>query len=480
MDQSSPQEPYSFSSFQPKTNLPYPTVPPQLTQFRTGSSLPFQPLSEVESDPITNKSGFWAEGDAQESAMSSREILVYAGLKFLASALVCPFEAVNILRQIQYSPSDFHQAQLSMSDEPGATHTNHPPDLEQDFEDSDTAAGDQSDPYHLASTQPQKHDNRQYRGPKSSVDSAGYLIQTSFDRNDPTRPAFKLPILEGSAFSSIAQIVRQESLASLWKGQFSHWCFDMSHMFMQPSVETMLNDTFEIADASIPLVHLQHPGPNLTTIVASYALTGFILSPLDLVRTRLIAQTAHRHHRKYKGTLHALSTVLEEEGLTTLYFGTHCLPTLIHFTVQPFFKNATQLIIQRWLRLSSDESPLTVLVAEVGLIGLEIFISMPIETVKRRLQCQVSTPFPKEPKYETMIQQSKIPYTSFWDCFWRIIKEEGGVRVKGRHGKVSRRRGWLSTWGLKGLYKGWKQRLAARILLLLLNTLTNALEDSEP
>jgi hypothetical protein len=60
----------------------------------------------------------------------------------------------------------------------------------------------------------------------------------------------------------------------------------MGHLFFQPTIEGVLNDTFDLYDDTIPLVYLEHAGPNIATIVTSHLVTGILLSPLEVARTR--------------------------------------------------------------------------------------------------------------------------------------------------------------------------------------------------
>lgn len=62
--------------------------------------------------------------------------------------------------------------------------------------------------------------------------------------------------------------------------------YEICHLFLQPTVEGSLNDAFGLYDDTIPLVHLDHVGPNLATLVTSHLLVGVLLSPLELIRTR--------------------------------------------------------------------------------------------------------------------------------------------------------------------------------------------------
>jgi fusion and transport protein UGO1 len=60
----------------------------------------------------------------------------------------------------------------------------------------------------------------------------------------------------------------------------------MSHEMIQPTLEGYMNDAFGLYDDTIPLHHLDRAFPNFATMVGSHLITGWLLSPLDLVRTR--------------------------------------------------------------------------------------------------------------------------------------------------------------------------------------------------
>lgn len=119
------------------------------------------------------------------------------------------------------------------------------------------------------------------------MDANGYIVRSSvFDES--TRPPHQIKPIETGVWQGIGRLMKQphEGWRSLFKGQYTNWIYEISHLFLQPTLEGTLNDMFDLYDDTIPLVHLDHVGPNLATLVASNLLVGFILSPLELIRTR--------------------------------------------------------------------------------------------------------------------------------------------------------------------------------------------------
>lgn len=122
---------------------------------------------------------------------------------------------------------------------------------------------------------------------KVPVDSNGYIVRASV-YDESTRPPHQIKPIDGGVWHGINQLRKQphEGWRSLFKGQYTNWIYEISHLFLQPTLEGSLNDMFDLYDDTIPLVHLDHVGPNLATLVASNLIVGFILSPLELIRTR--------------------------------------------------------------------------------------------------------------------------------------------------------------------------------------------------
>ncbi|RKO93710.1 mitochondrial carrier domain-containing protein [Blyttiomyces helicus] len=301
-------------------------------------------------------------------------------------------------------------------------------------------------------------------------------MRTGYDENDPTRPPFMLPRLEGSALGVVGQLssLNDEGFLSLWKGHTAKWLYDMSHLLLQPSIEGLFNDILGLSDEQIPLIHLDHPGASLATLVASHTVTGLFLSPLELVRTRymiltLVAQTSNPFHKKYRGVFHCLRTSIAEEGLSAIYLGRNLIPTLLFHSITPFFKYSTDLIIVRLLGISFDDAPFRYSLCELALHTLELLITLPLETIRRRLQCQVVARIPGDLELSTVVERSPIPYAGIGNCAWRIVFEEGGSTS-------SAPPSWWSTWGFKGLYKGFRMRLVASIGLTSLQQIAEVME----
>ncbi|KAJ1969627.1 hypothetical protein H4R35_006088 [Dimargaris xerosporica] len=437
--------------------------------------------------------------DYNDPRLQTREAAVqnlvkFAGLRYLTLALSNPFEVAQTLLQVQYTPS---QPELLLGDgvssvngydSPGAGGSGS--DMGSDMGGHDANRGGErvpgpEDPGYYeylrshppsgtATSVPTYSHGR--RHPTLRADHTGYFVPSAnYLDDDGTRPAHQLPLLDAGTWGALKQLYNHpgEGVLSIFKGQFSGWLWEMAQLLVQPTLEGLLNDAFNLYDDTIPLVHLDHYLPNLSTLVTSHLITGVLLSPLELIRTRLMVQTSLPSRRKYQGVFSGLATICREEGgLRALYLSSvHLIPTMVFHTLRPLFENCSALFLNRVLGLSAIDAPVTHMLAELGFRTLELAVMLPIDTIRKRLQAQprytreflvqasaVSTSDSAQPPsapsglsrsassseqhlrrtaassrttsggfrpFYTLVPLSPVPYTGMLNCAYRIITEEG-------------------------------------------------------
>lgn len=224
--------------------------------------------------------------------------------------------------------------------------------------------------------------------------------------------------------------------------------------------------------------------PPLLLPIASHLLTGLILSPLDLVRTRLIIQSFIPRYRTYSGPLDAFSQILRYEGgLKGIYLHPHLLyPTLIDHTLRPLVSLAFPGLLAGYLgsHISADTHPLAWGFAEFAGNCAGLLITLPMETVRRRLQAQVRG---SAKPVKACVEMRPAPYNGIVDTIWHILTEErsdlplkvkrvrrGSKASKGKQEAQEDREeeGWFRNTGLGQLYRGLGMRLGASAIVFLL------------
>lgn len=336
------------------------------------------------------------------------------------------------------------------------------------------------------------------------TDDQGYVIRRSV-LEQGTRPEFIIPVgSAGGVWDMMKRIgrFRGEGWLALCKGG----CLEVDLSTKISSLSTnkglLTSCMTEIISSTIqPLIHdllqsLIFPAmspfhqPPILLPVASHLITGFLISPLDLIRTRLIVQSSASRYRTYTGPLDALSQILRHEGgLKGIYFHPHLfLPTVIDNTLRPIVSLAFPSMLAAYfgLQISEETNPWGWGFLELGSSCLGLLITLPLETVRRRLQVQVrGTAKP----LRGCIELRPAPYNGIVDGFWHILTEErsdlpirrprkrrgsrGGAKSKEWAGsrfdeEEASQGGWLRHSGIGQLYRGLGMRLAASALVFCL------------
>jgi fusion and transport protein UGO1 len=235
--------------------------------------------------------------------------------------------------------------------------------------------------------------------------------------------------------------------------------------------------------------------------IASHTLTGFILSPLDLIRTRLVVQSYNGRYRTYTGPFDALHKILRDEGgLKSIYLHPNLLiPTLLDSALRPIVSFVLPGLILSYFGAShatEDSHPVAWSCAELTASCIGLLVTLPIETIRRRLQVQVRGS--AEP-IKGCVELRPAPYNGVVDAFWHILTEErsdlpishrarrrrNSKSAKSKDGEKEEEKEenlddepesiWKST-GLGQLYRGLGMRLGASAIYFVLTLLVSPQE----
>jgi fusion and transport protein UGO1 len=178
-----------------------------------------------------------------------------------------------------------------------------------------------------------------------------------------------------------------------------------------------------------------------------------LLSPLDLVRTRLIVQSSHPAHKTYTGPIHALNSIIATEGgVRALY--THpslLIPAILDNSVRPLLTLATPVFLYQYAGIEEDTHPLSYALASAACASAVMLVTLPIETVRRRMQVQLRGGHGHGHSGGALGLQACVelspapPYVGVLDTAWRIVREERSSPRRRRRRIVTRARRSSST-----------------------------------
>lgn len=412
----------------------------------------------------------FSEPSSLDVPLLLRSLVASALLQYTSTALVMPLEVGKLLLQIQWIPKDTPAPSSEVHEQEEEEETLSDSTNEDESYFADPAAS------HI-----------KYPAPKP-VDDQGYVIRTSV-LEDGTRPEYIIPVGSMNGTWDMVKrvaVFRGEGWLSLWKGLLTSCIHDVLFSNVQPLVDSLMHSVFLSSAAGLYR-------PPLLLPVASHVITGFLLSPLDLVRTRLIAQSVMQRHRMYTGPFDALRQIIVQEGgIRSIYCHPQLLiPTILDNGLRPLLHILMPTLIAPQLgfgpHVAPDTNPVAWAFAQVLGSVASLLITLPIETVRRRLQVQTRG---TAKALRTCVETRPVPYNGVVDALWHIVTEErSDLPIKPRS-KARRRQaehaeendsndlfvekqdgsGWLRNTGIGQLYRGMRMRLGVSVVVLLLTT----------
>ncbi|KAF8898445.1 mitochondrial carrier domain-containing protein [Infundibulicybe gibba] len=455
-------EPSSAWSFVPPA-APIPvnaSTPPPLPSYQWSSRPAHNSIFDLSpSLDLTEPSGV-------NAAHLFKTLVASALLQYSSTAIAMPWEVGKLLLQVQWVPRD------TGDPEPTAELV--------DENDEDALSDTSNEDSYFAD--PGITPTARRPTPRLLADDQGYVVRRSV-LEEGTRPEYIIPVGSANgAWGMIKRIgrFRGEGWLALWKGLLTACITEIISSTAQPLIHNLLQSLF------LPTLSPFHQPPILLPI-ASHLITGFLLSPLDLIRTRLIVQSFTRRYQTYSGPLDAFSQILRDEGgLRGIYLHPHLLfPTIIDNTLRPVVSLALPGI------LAAQANPIAWGLAELGGSCIGLLVTLPFETVRRRLQVQTRG---MAKPLRGCVELRPAPYNGVVDTLWHILTEERSDlpmrrprrRRSSDKGKereeveddVEEEDTWSKNTGIGQLYRGLGMRLGASVIVFLL-ALVSGGEESD-
>ena len=238
----------------------------------------------------------------------------------------------------------------------------------------------------------------------------------------------------------------------MWKGQIVSTFHSLLSNYLQPQIHSsliLLSPHVPPINPDVPLTAYPSPTMPLALAVTSHLLTHVLLSPLELIRTRLIALPLS--HPTTPSSVALFRGLVEDEGgfSSMLFHPNLLIPSVLEHTIRPLLTLSIPLLLERQFGISPDLSPITYSLCDLGLGLGSLVILLPIETVRKRLQIQARGP--KGKRIKTIVKVRETDYVGVVEAIWRIVTEETGVRRK--RNMTEKDEGGLFS-GIRQLYRG--------------------------
>ncbi|KAL9421561.1 hypothetical protein AB3S75_033938 [Citrus x aurantiifolia] len=192
---------------------------------------------------------------------------------------------------------------------------------------------------------------------------------------------------KASIWREASRIVSEEGFRAFWKGNL----VTIAHRLPYSSVNFYAYEHYKKLLHAIPVVESQ--GENMSSDLFVHFVSGGLAGitaasvtyPLDLVRTRLAAQTNVIY---YRGICHALQTICRDEGIWGLYKGLGATLLGVGPSIAISF-SVYETLRSFWQSQRQSDSPVLVSLACGSLSGIaSSTATFPLDLVRRRKQLE--------------------------------------------------------------------------------------------
>ncbi|TFK76784.1 mitochondrial carrier [Pluteus cervinus] len=447
------------------------------------------PSLDLTSNDSSSSSVFGSlvKGGGINGSLLVKTLVASAVLQYTSSAVAMPWEVGKMLLQVQWVPRNAAEEEGEEGEHGELVGEGAAAEEEQEDGASDTSHDSES--YFVDPGVPPAK-----RYAPRLTDEQGYVIRRSV-LEEGTRPEYIIPVGTADGVWAMMKCVGTfpgEGWLSLWKGLLTSCVTEIISTTMQPFVHNFLQSLL------FPNLSPFHQPPIILPVI-SHLFTGFVLSPLDLIRTRLVVQSQSIRHRTYSGPIDALSQILRDEGgLNGVYFHPHLfIPTVIDSTLRPLVSLALPGILASQLgsNITEETHPIAWGFAELAGSCLGLLVTLPLETARRRLQIQTRG---SAKPLRTCVEVRPVPYSGVVDTIYHILTEErsdlpvrrrrrrtnhAGERREGKDGEEKEKQEedgapdtWLRYTGIGQLYRGLTMRLTASAVVFLLGLVSGGEE----
>lgn len=182
-------------------------------------------------------------------------------------------------------------------------------------------------------------------------------------------------------------------------------------------------------------------------------------------------QTKNLDKKKYNGIYDAVTTIWREEGFSRFYTGLDMIPSIMYHFVTTLTQNCLPVIIQRGFNISSFDSPLLYGILEIVLNTIGLVVSLPLDTIRKRLQIQIRAQLPVKKLLNSSVRTRDTKYDGTLHSLYNIITEESKLNsdLKIRE----------NGSGISQLYNGFSMHILSNVFTGLVSAFSGYNDDGD-
>lgn len=243
-------------------------------------------------------------------------------------------------------------------------------------------------------------------------------------------------------FSTLGAIVEKEGVFGLWHAMNASCLYSAATGVVRAWSTSFLASIAGVPDPQfVDTLQAVDPMTLILVSTAGCALTAALLTPLAIIRARLIATSMNFSDRPRSLRWSLMDAVRKGQLLAPI---SAVFPTTLAASCYHLVKTSAPLIMWRTAGLSQFSSPKLHQLGQLVAKLLGLVVKMPLETLANRAQLRASHPSPRS------LIIKPVQYTGFLPSLWSV--------VTGKTSVASLYRGWrteavgiLAEWGYAAL-----------------------------
>ncbi|KAF5099980.1 hypothetical protein D0Z00_001460 [Geotrichum galactomycetum] len=235
----------------------------------------------------------------------------------------------------------------------------------------------------------------------------------------------------------IGALQAQDGLKGLWRGVNTTFIMDAMQLTLEAWLSGFFSSISGVPDPHfLDISHSTTPGASLVTAVTASVVTAVLLSPLSIIRTRMITTTFETKPRSVRTSLRNLDSFFIPNEVF--------LPTVLYSGATSVLSKSTSFILQQIFGIDSSTSPALYSIFTLLLRVLQVGVKLPLETLVRRSHLS----YLKLAKYSLLVRPAE--YDGVFGTVWNVLNGRYGVETLYRGWRVSML-GVVSEWGVENL-----------------------------
>ncbi|GAB7364211.1 hypothetical protein MBLNU230_g4761t1 [Neophaeotheca triangularis] len=416
-----------------------------------------------------------------EAWTSARSLIDSLAWRYTSVLLAQPFDVAKTVLQVSLPPdaaTGSADPKKKKSPRRKTSRKEHTSRSKYETSEDETADSDESDtPDYFTSSAPRSRSPRKRRrtpspqspSPPPSTTPTGRRKRSSRSpASNPPSPYLPLKRID-SINHALSILYTHSGAIGLWRGTNCTFLYTLLHRTTDAFLRSLLLTILGLPETASPLDSTSvlsrpasalspdlsdTPSPLATLALTTLAstLTGLLLAPLDLVRTKLIITPLTHAPRSTLSNLKRLPSLFVPSSLT--------LPTILHSSLPSLISTALPLFARRQFSLTPETTPNLWPLFSFATSILELFLRLPLETLLRRAQVSslraqhrhATSKSRTDADLELPTIIPTAPYLGISGTVYSILYSEGEVAARDGKGMVRVRMGQ----GVKGLVRGWR------------------------